>query len=65
MHTMYYLSIVTYPAERIEYTGLSFAILISAQAAGKPRADPLSLASSAVIVLCLNMDRTSTRGAKQ
>src|SRR5512132_2578589 len=43
----------------IEYTGLFFAILISSKA-GKMRADPQSLASSAVLILCLNMGRTYT-----
>jgi hypothetical protein len=37
-----------------------FAILISAKAVYKMKADPLSLSSSAVLILCLNLRRTYT-----
>src|SRR5262245_11074717 len=39
---------------------LSFAILISAKAVYKMRADPLSLDSSVVLVLCLSLGTTYT-----
>jgi len=43
----------------LKYTDQPFAILISAKAAYKMRTDPLSLESSAVHVLCLNLGRAA------
>jgi hypothetical protein len=43
-----------------QYTGPSVAMLISAKAAGKMKAHPLNLSSSAVLGLYLNLGRTYT-----
>src|SRR4029434_48675 len=42
------------------YTGLAFRDIHIRKGAGNMRADPLSLASSAVLVLCPNLGRTYT-----
>jgi hypothetical protein len=44
----------------LKYTDQPFVIPISAKAAGKMKAHPSSLSSSAVLVLCLNLRRPYT-----